>query len=156
LRIRNTGGGDHMQTKEAILFALNFSNGALMSALDEMSGAPTTFPTPNGGCHPLWVIGHLAFVEGMIPEILFGEPNPVAEWATLFGTQSEARADASGYPAFAQVRGKYEQLRARNLALLESFSEADLDRKTVRPPARLEHEFATFGQSFLTVALHQA
>jgi len=46
-----------MQTKDAIRFALNLSNGAVLSAIDEMSGAATTFPTPNGGCHPLWVLG---------------------------------------------------------------------------------------------------
>jgi hypothetical protein len=53
-----------MQTKDAIKFALTLSNGAVLSVIDEMSGAATTFPTPNGGCHPLWVLGHLTVVEG--------------------------------------------------------------------------------------------
>ena len=56
-----------MHTKDAIKFALTVSNGAVLSVIDEMSDAATTFPTPNGGCHPLWVLGHLALVEGMIP-----------------------------------------------------------------------------------------
>ena len=56
-----------MQTKDAIKFALTVSNKAVLSVIDEMSGAPTTFPTPNGGCHPLWVLGHLALVEGIDP-----------------------------------------------------------------------------------------
>jgi len=30
----------------------------------------------NGGCHPLWVLGHLTMVEGMIPAALFGDKNP--------------------------------------------------------------------------------
>ena len=59
-----------MHTKDAIAFALTVSNGAVLSVIDEMSGAPTTFPTPNGGCHPLWVLGHLALIEGSIPAIL--------------------------------------------------------------------------------------
>ena len=65
-----------MHTKDAIQFALIVSNGAVLSAIDEMSGAATTFPTPNGGCHPLWVLGHLTLVEGMIPAVLFGDKNP--------------------------------------------------------------------------------
>jgi hypothetical protein len=78
-----------MHTKEFIQSALTASHRAVLSVIDKMSDAPTTFPTPNGGCHPLWVLGHLAFVEGMIPTVLFGEPNPVAEWQKYFGENSE-------------------------------------------------------------------
>jgi hypothetical protein len=74
-----------MLTKDAIKFALTVSNGAVLSVIDEMSGAATTFPTPNGGCHPLWVLGHLTLVEGSIPAVLFGEKNPAAEWEQYFG-----------------------------------------------------------------------
>jgi len=144
-----------MQTKDAIKFALTVSNGAVLSVIDEMSGAATTFPTPNGGCHPLWALGHLTLVEGMIPEILFGEKNAAAEWQPYFGENSEALNNAGAYPPFAEVREKYRQLRERNLKVLESLSEADLDRPTKAPPKGREKEFSTYGQSFLVLALHQ-
>jgi hypothetical protein len=144
-----------MHTKDAIRFALTASNGAVLSVIDEMSGAPTTFPTPNGGCHPLWVLGHLALIEGSIPAILFGEQNPAAKWAEYFGEGSEPVDDAGTYPQFAEVREMYVRLRERNLALLESLSEADLDRPSVAPPKGREREFATFGSSLLVLALHQ-
>jgi hypothetical protein len=144
-----------MHTKDAIKFALTVSNGAVLSVIDEMSGAPTTFPTPNGGCHPLWVLGHLALVEGSIPAALTGEANPVAAWGRYFGEQSEPVADPAAYPSFAELREKYAQLRERNLQLLDSLSEADLDKPTVAPPKGREREFATYGTSFLTLALHQ-
>ena len=144
-----------MQTKEAIQFALTVSNGAVLSAIDKITDAATTFPTPNGGCHPLWVLGHLTLVEGMIPEILFGDKNPAAEWQQYFGEDSKAVADAGSYPPFAEVRKKYLQLREQNLKLLESLSEADLDKPTKTPPKGREREFATYGQSFLVLALHQ-
>jgi hypothetical protein len=144
-----------MQTKDAIKFALTMSNKAVLSVIDEMSDAATTFPTPNGGCHPLWVLGHLTVVEGMIPAALFGEPNPAADWARYFGEHSEAVADARAYPPFAEVRARYLELRARNLALLESLSEADLDKASKAPPKGREQEFATYGRSFLVLALHQ-
>jgi len=65
-----------MHMKDAIKFALTISNGSVLSVIDEMSDAATTFPTPNGGCHPLWVLGHLTLVEGMIPAALFAEKTP--------------------------------------------------------------------------------
>uniref|UniRef100_Q026D3 DinB-like domain-containing protein n=1 Tax=Solibacter usitatus (strain Ellin6076) TaxID=234267 RepID=Q026D3_SOLUE len=144
-----------MQTKDAIQFALTVSDGAVLKMIDKMSGAPTTFPTPNGGCHPLWVLGHLAIVEGMVPEVLFGNANPVGEWQKYFGENSQPVDDASAYPPFAEVRAKYVELRARNLEILDSLSEQDLDRPTKAPPKGREREFATFGSSFLVIALHQ-
>ena len=144
-----------MHTKDAIQFALTVSNGAVLSAIDEMSGAATTFPTPNGGCHPLWVLGHLTLVEGMIPAVLFGDKNPAAEWQQYFGENSEPVSDPSAYPPLTEVREKYLQLREQNLKLLESLTETDLDESTKAPPKGLEHEFATYGKSFLVLALHQ-
>jgi hypothetical protein len=123
--------------------------------IDEMSGAATTFPTPQGGCHPLWVLGHLTIVEGMVPAALFGEPNAAEDWAPYFGEKSEPVADAAAYPPFAEVRARYVQMRERNLRLLEALSESDLDKPTVAPPKGREQEFATFGRSFLVLALHQ-
>jgi len=144
-----------MQTKDAIKFALTGSNRAVLSVIDEMSGAATTFPTPNGGCHPLWVLGHLTLVEGMIPVVFFGDKNPAAEWRQYFGESSEPVADASAYPPFAEVRAKYRQLREQNLKLLESLCEKDLDKPTKAPPKGREQEFSTYGRSFLALALHQ-
>jgi len=144
-----------MLTKDAIKFALTVSNGAVLSVVDEMSGAATTFPTPNGGCHPLWVLGHLTLIEGMIPAVFFGAKNPAAEWQQYFGENSEPVSDPSAYPPLTEVREKYLQLREQNLKLLESLSEEDLDKPTKAPPKGREREFATYGRSFLVLALHQ-
>jgi uncharacterized damage-inducible protein DinB len=145
-----------MQTKEALQFALTVSDKAVMSVIDRMSDDPTKFPTPNGGCHPLWVLGHLTLIEGTIPAVLFGEENPVAEWYKHFGENSEPVDNAGAYPSFSEIRKKYTELRAKNLTLLDSLSEDELDKPTKAPPRGREHEFATFGRSFLTLALHQA
>jgi hypothetical protein len=144
-----------MQTKDAIQFALTLSDRAVLSAIDEMSDAATTFPTPNGGCHPLWVLGHLTLIEGTIPAILFGEENPAAAWKRYFGDGTQPVADSAAYPSFAEVREKYRQLREQNIKLLNSLSEEDLNKPTNSPPKGREQEFATFGRSFLTLALHQ-
>lgn len=145
-----------MQTKEAIQFALTLSDKAVMNLLDQISDDPIRFPTPNGGCHPLWVLGHLTLVESLLPQILFGEPSPVAGWQKLFGENSEPVDDPSAYPSFLEIQKKYQQLRERNLDILASLTEADLDKSTMAPPPEREKEFATFGSSFLALALHQA
>lgn len=144
-----------MHTKEAIKFALTVSNSAVLSVVDRLSDHPTKFPTPNGGCHPLWVLGHLTLVEGMIPAVLFGDRNPVADWQKHFGENSEPVDNAAAYPSFSEIREKYLVLRSNNLQLLESLSDDDLDKPTEAPPQGREQEFATFGRSFLVLALHQ-
>jgi hypothetical protein len=144
-----------MYTKDAIVYSLNLADAAVMRALAGIEDAPLTFPTENGGCHPLWVMGHLAFVEGMTFEMLGGGANPVGEWVAMFGQETVASADASQYPAFKEVRAQYVELRKRNLQLLEAMTEADLDKKTPWQPTGLEEHFATYGKALLTIAMHQ-
>ena len=88
-----------MYTKDAIRYSLNLADQAMMRSLETIEDAPLTFPTENGGCHPLWVVGHLAFVEGLTHEMLGGGSNPVAHWAAIFGQDTVPTADAAQYPA---------------------------------------------------------
>ncbi len=144
-----------MQTKDAIRYSLTLADMAVTRALDQVEDIPLAFPTERGGCHPLWIAGHLAFVEGVTHEILTGRPNPVAEWEALFGRESVATADANRYPTLAEARGRYAELRRANLEFLDSLSEADLDTPTRTQPPDLEEYFATYGKALLTIAMHQ-
>jgi uncharacterized damage-inducible protein DinB len=47
------------------------------------------------------------------------------------------------------------QLRRKNLQLLDSLSEVDLDKRTSWQPKGVEEHFATYGKALLTLALHQ-
>lgn len=144
-----------MTTKDAVRFALDLAGGASLPAIDAMADAPLTFPTNNGGCHPLWVMGHLAVVEGMLASMLTQGNSPAAHWEPLFGQDSVATSDASRYPSFAEVRTTFLGLRHDNLKRLDAMSEADLDRATPWQPRGLEEHFATVGKAFLTIAMHQ-
>lgn len=144
-----------MTTKESIKFLLTLADAAVLGAVDKIGDRPLAYPTPNGGCHPLWVVGHLAVVESAIPWVLYGESPKIVEWHGLFGEHSEAVADPAAYPPLSEVKAKYRELRERNLELLNSLPEAELDRAAMNPPAGREHEFATFASSFLTLAAHQ-
>ncbi len=145
-----------MYTKDAIRFSMNLAEQAVMRPIETIKDVPLTFPTENGGCHPLWVVGHLAVIEGLTHQLLAGGENPVAEWEPLFGADTVTTSDASRYPSFAEVSARYTGLRKKNLALLESFSDADLDKPTPFQPKGLEEQFATYGRALLTLAVHQA
>ena len=144
-----------MTTKDAIRYALGLADGASQPAFDAVADAPLTYPTPNGGCHPLWVIGHLAVVEGMLTSMLTQGASPTSHWEPLFGQDSETTADAGRYPTYDEVRATFRVLRRENLERLEAMSESDLDRTTPWQPKGLEAHFETLGKAFLTVALHQ-
>lgn len=144
-----------MYTKDAIRFSLNLAEEAMLQSLAAIEDAPLTFPTSNGGCHPMWVLGHLALVEGMTHELLGGEANPIASWGSVFASGTQPSGDAGQYPTFAEVRARYTQLRKGTLQLLDSLSEADLDKHVANPPQGLEEHFLTYGKALLTLALHQ-
>lgn len=144
-----------MTTTEAIRYALGLADGAFLPAIDAMADAPLTYPTSHGGCHPLWVIGHLAVVEGMLTAMLTHGDNPTEHWAPLFGQDSVAGTDAGRYPAFDEVRTTFLDLRRANLTRLDAMTEVDSDRATPWQPQGLEEHFATVGKALLTVALHQ-
>jgi hypothetical protein len=142
-------------TKDAIRFSLNLAEQSVFKSLAEIDDIPLTFPTEQGGCHPLWILGHLAFVEGLAYQMLAGGENLVAEWAPLFAPDSIPTDDVAKYPPIGKVRARYLHLRDMNLQFLDSLSETDLDKPTPWQPKGVEEHFATYGKALLTLALHQ-
>lgn len=144
-----------MKAIDVIKMALAFSDQFTLQLIEDMRDLPLTQPTPRGGNHPLWVLGHLAAAEALIPQVLLGEPDPLEHWRDLFSFGSEPTADPARYPTFDEVLRTYRTLRARNLALLDQIGEGGLDRPTKSPPPGLEQLFDTVGKAFLVTALHQ-
>ena len=143
-----------MKTIDAIRTALSFGDYNIRH-IEDMRNAPVTTPSPHGGNHPLWILGHLTIAEGRLRQIVLGEPHPVPHWKPLFDWGSEPISDVAAYPPFDEVLRTYRELRARNLQLLDETGENGLDRPTKAPPPGLEQAFRTIGQAFLTIALHQ-
>jgi uncharacterized damage-inducible protein DinB len=144
-----------MTGMQAIRTALQVAERSTLQLIEDMRDAPLTQPTPRGGNHPLWVLGHLTLVEGSIPQILFGEPNPAQKWWPLFGPGTEVSTNGTAYPPLDEVLQMYRELRARNLQILDELGESGLDRQTVAPIPGLEEVMRTAGDTFLIVALHQ-
>src|SRR3954451_3275624 len=115
----------------------------------DMSDQSMTRTTPREGNHPTWILGHLAVVEGSIPQILFGETNPVEHWGPLFGQGSTPTDDAGAYPSFDEVLATFRGCGAKSLARLEEIGEAGLDRAPRAVPPGFENEMRTVGQTLL-------
>jgi hypothetical protein len=143
-----------MNAIDVIRAALTTSDRSIMMLVEDARSMPLTQPTPRGGNHPLWVMGHITFVEAGIPHVLFGEPHPLADWAPLFAAGSEPLTDASAYPPFDEVVRRYRQARERNLKILDEIGNAGLDQPTKAPPRGLEEILRTVGETFLVIAMH--
>ena len=147
-----------MKAIDLIRWAMQMTDEATAALVADMRDAPLTQSTPGAkggdGNHPLWLLGHLAFIEGGIPRILFGEKSPVEHWEPLFASGTQPRPDAGAYPPFDEVLAKYRELRARNLKLLDQVGEAGLDRLPKAVPPGFEDAMKTFGHTFLLIALH--
>ena len=60
---------------------LTKSRDRVLARVEEMRAHGTVFPTPKGGGHTLWTLGHLAYIESLIVHtFLHGETNPLAHW----------------------------------------------------------------------------
>jgi uncharacterized damage-inducible protein DinB len=143
-----------MTAIDVIRSATERSHQAILQLAEDMRDQPLMQPTPCGGNHPLWVLGHITFVEGNLPHVLFGEPNPVKHWAPIFAPGTEPTTDAATYPPFEEILRMYRDLHARNVAMLQQLGDASLDRRTKEPPRGLEAMLGTFGDTFLLTALH--
>jgi len=53
-----------MKATDVIRLSLQQSQQWLMALASEMKETPVTAPTPSGGNHPLWVMGHVACSRG--------------------------------------------------------------------------------------------
>jgi hypothetical protein len=136
-----------MKAIDVVRGALDMSDQLASTMLEDVRDTPLTQPTPRGGNHPLWVIGHLAHTEGLLHHLLSGEPNPVEDWTTLFAGGTEPSTEAARYPAFDDVLAKYRQLRAANMKRLDGMDDAALGRP--------ERTFGTVGQAYTAIAMHQ-
>ena len=147
-----------MKAIDLIRWAMELTDAGTARLVEELRSAPLTPSTPGAkggdGNHPLWSLGHLCVIEGAIPQILLGESNPVEHWMPLFGTGTQPKQDANRYPSFDVVLRTYRDLRAKNLKLLDQIGESGLDRAPKQVPPGFEDLMASFGRTFLAIALH--
>lgn len=108
-----------MQSIELIRDNLKKSSDRVLARVEEMREHCTVFPTPKGGGHTLWVLGHLAYIESLVVRgFMLGEPNPLTDWEELFDG-ADVSGDITRYPPFDQVLAKCREVRASTPAGFE-------------------------------------
>ena len=143
-----------MHSIDLIRGNLNRSTTRVLERIEDMRDHGLVYPTPNGGCHTLWVLGHLAYIEGLVTRtFMLGEPNPLDHWKALFDGD-EVSANINQYPPFEDVLITCRQARQATIAHLNTLAEADLDTPSAQSPAGYEHTFGTYRLCFQYTADH--
>jgi hypothetical protein len=139
---------------DAIKASLETSHQWFMALMSDVQDALLTAPTPKGGNHPLWALGHVVYSEAsLVNGFVLGKPNPLARWEHLFDMGSQPIADAGKYPSVAELLSEFERVRTDTLKVLSGFTDADLDSPS-KAPAHLKDMFGTIGQCFVTLGMH--
>ena len=143
-----------MDSIDLIRDNLTKSRGHTLARVEEMRDHCLVPPTARGGGHTLWILGHVAYVEAMVIRVfMLGEPNPLADWEDLFDGQ-DVSGDRGRYPPFDDVLARCREMRESTLALLDTLSEADLDRPSPGAPKGHEENFGTWRRCLQYVADH--
>jgi uncharacterized damage-inducible protein DinB len=143
-----------MQSIDLIRDNLQKSRDRVLVRVEDMREHCMVFPTPRGGGHTLWVLGHLAYIEGLvIRAFMLGEPNPLADWEEPFDG-ADTSADIDRYMPFDQVLARCREMRQATLAILDGLSEEDLDKASAGAPKGHEETFGTYRLCLQYVADH--
>jgi uncharacterized damage-inducible protein DinB len=146
-----------MRTVQFIRHGLDVSASNALSLIQDMSDAPLTFPTPAGGNHPLWVLGHIVVAESkLIHDIALGRGHALAHWMDIFGPGTTPVADPSVYPPLDEVLRAFQRTRAATLEALSKLDDADLDRPSAACPPDLAPILGTLGKCFFIAIYHMA
>ncbi len=143
-----------MQSIDLIRNNLNQSAERVLARVGDMRAHGLVPPTANGGGHTLWVLGHLAYIEGLVVQaFMLGEANPLAEWEEIFDG-ADVSKDPDDFPPFDQVLAKCREMRQSTLAVLDSLSEDDLNKEGTKVPKGYEETFGTYRLCLQYVADH--
>ena len=133
-----------MESIELVRDNLKKSSARVLTRIEEMRAHCVVFPTRHGGCHTLWTLGHLAYIESLVVRtFMLGASNPLAHWEPIFDG-ADTSGDITAFPPFDAVLATCREVRASTVALLDSLSEIDLDRVSAKVPAGFDDTFGTY------------
>jgi hypothetical protein len=102
------------------------------------------------GHHPLWLMGHLAYVGQRMVANFGGEPavDP-DQWSPMFGIGSEVSDDAKEYPTWNEVLGVWRDAHRRVPELAAGCDAAGLEEANDNP--RMAEHLPTKGKFYAFV-----
>ena len=133
---------------------LRRSETIVLSRIEDMRDHCMTPPSSAGGCHTLWILGHLAYIEGLVvSDFMLGKSNPLAGWKDMFDG-AEISSDIEHFVPFDLALEECRAIRASTSSLLESFDERGLDHASANAPNGAEELFGTYRRCFQYSADH--
>lgn len=133
---------------------MEMSKAWIVGLMADIADAPLTPPTPQGGNHPWWIIGHMVCSESNILHCyILGKENPLAELYEMFSIGTQPSEDGKGYPPMSDLLEIFESVRAETLAYLSSITDADLDKPSHAPEKEAAF-FGTIGQCLAVMTMH--
>ena len=143
-----------MDTKSILLRNLQMGTQATLSLIEDMKEAPLTYPTSNGGCHPLWILGHLVYSEGgLVHSFILGKDNPNKDWEEIFNNGTDAKDDPNLYPSMDEILARFDVTRKMTLEVFDSLTEADMERES-HAPEELKEIFPTVAACLMMSGAH--
>jgi len=144
-----------MNATDFIKMALENGKGWTTGMIADMQDAPLTQPTPNGGNHPLWVLGHITHSASNLFDVFIqGKENRFPE-LEMCSMGSEPTTQASDYPGMDELMAKFEEIHAAIVAHLGTITDADLDKPS-NAPEEYAQMFGTIGACFAAMGTHMA
>lgn len=126
----------------------------VLSRIEDMREYCMVPPSSNGGCHTLWILGHLAYIEGLIiHQFMLGASNPLADRENMFDTD-QVSTKKEDYVSFDRALSECRTQRAATVKLLDTFNESDLDRTSEQCPETAAQLFGTYRHCFQYVSDH--
>ncbi len=147
-----------MTATETIRDALQLSYNWSRMLAEDLRDAAMTAPTPRGGNHPTWVVGHAVHARAGLLGMITGESSELFKtWDAKLGGGSQPVDDAAAYPGYDKLLSMWEQMHRKTLEALDRLSDADLDQAPADVPPELkgDPDFASVGRLFLFIALHE-
>jgi uncharacterized damage-inducible protein DinB len=105
-----------------------------------------------GANHPLWVAGHIAFVDNRILGVFFQKSIENPALTEKFGRQSKPSPNPADYPPPAEVLEFRRERRATLLDCIATLSDADFEKQV---PPGLPPFVQNAGQMFSFLAVHE-
>ena len=143
-----------MQSIDLIRDNLKRSEEIVLAGIEDMRDHALVFPTPRGGCHTLWVLGHLAYIECLVTQrFMLGNENPLAHWEDVFDG-ADVSGDSALFPPFDRALEECRSARASTVSVIDSMSEGDLARPSAIVPSGAEDLFGTYRRCLQYAADH--
>lgn len=143
-----------MESIDLIRQNLKRSEEIVLARIEDMRDHCMVFPTPRGGCHTLWTLGHLAYIEAQVVHaFMLGERNPLSHWEDLFDG-ADVPGDPERFPPFDDVLRECRNVRVATTSLVDSLTESDLDRASANVPAGVDGLFGTYRRCLQYAADH--